>query len=143
MRVIDLDEAVTLLEKVVADRGEDFIYEKPDNDRCLYAYAGEPSCGVGYAIFLADRQAFEQVVKIEQKVGHSFPASDFSDEFDNEQEVDDYGYNLEREQEEVESVDLRFTPQAATLMVVFQQEQDNGEPYGNALYRAKRAVEIA
>jgi hypothetical protein len=56
MITLTYDEAVALLLRAVAEKGEDYVY--PDSEReggesynmCQYAYDGRPSCIVGYVL---------------------------------------------------------------------------------------------
>lgn len=143
MKVIDKDEAISLLKQVVQIRGEDYVYERVPSgmgSSCFYSRNGEPSCGVGYAIFLASPEAFAQVEKIEKDSESSFPASDFSETYD-DKEPEDW-VKPEREESEVANVDIRFTAIAADIMSEFQSEQDNGETYRTALRHALRIAGV-
>lgn len=50
--MIKLDKATTkrLLDEAVAARGEDYVYEQPIADWCVYTYDGKPSCIVGHVL---------------------------------------------------------------------------------------------
>ena len=56
MITIDKERAIELLTAVVAERGEDFRYQpgaESGGHTCEYERKGEPSCGVGLALFNA------------------------------------------------------------------------------------------
>jgi hypothetical protein len=46
------DEAVELLDRAVAEKGADFVYDRgPDgHDECLYLHGNEPGCIVGHVL---------------------------------------------------------------------------------------------
>ncbi len=45
------DQALELLERAVATRGEDFVYEKPeDAEFCVYVRDGKPDCLIGVVL---------------------------------------------------------------------------------------------
>jgi len=132
MRVVSKAEAIQLLKDVVAERGEDYVYGTAIPSQCFYSVDGEPSCGVGLAIFKLDPNIFEQVVALEQTLDHSWGADDFSVSADGD---DEYGYP-NRDEKEVESIPLRFEDDAARVMGVFQSNQDAGTTYALALARA-------
>lgn len=55
--VIDRERAIALLERVVAERGEEYTYTYRESDpvnekygSCLYEYEGAPDCGIGLAL---------------------------------------------------------------------------------------------
>jgi hypothetical protein len=52
---IDKDEALRLLGEVVDERGEDYVYQRPDGSTCVYAEGDDEdgyraSCGVGLVL---------------------------------------------------------------------------------------------
>lgn len=56
-QLINREDAVKLLERVVAERGADFVYEYPRMAeypgsvvQCFYEHEGAPSCGIGLAL---------------------------------------------------------------------------------------------
>lgn len=56
-QVIDREQAIALLERVVAERGEKYTYTYRESDpvnekygSCLYEYEGAPDCGIGLAL---------------------------------------------------------------------------------------------
>lgn len=51
---LTLDYTEELLRQAVADRGEDFVYEKPDgSNQCMYVHSDGPGCIVGYVLHAA------------------------------------------------------------------------------------------
>jgi hypothetical protein len=47
-------DSLRLMEKVVNAKGEDYVYADGDADtKCTYSYEGQPSCLVGFVLFLA------------------------------------------------------------------------------------------
>jgi hypothetical protein len=44
--MIELNDALNALRKVVAERGEDFVYE----GSCVYQFEGQPACIVGHVL---------------------------------------------------------------------------------------------
>lgn len=42
--------AVELLEELVAEFGEDYVYRPPDGTHCVYVHDDRPSCGVGHVL---------------------------------------------------------------------------------------------
>lgn len=71
--MIDKDEAIRLLRKEVANKGEDFVYERSD---CVYVdhVTGQPSCIVGHALADAgvDMSTFYGAANIRGILDHSF-----------------------------------------------------------------------
>lgn len=51
---LTLDYTKELLRQAVADRGEDFVYEKPEGaEQCMYVHEDGPGCIVGYVLHAA------------------------------------------------------------------------------------------
>lgn len=48
MREVSVKEVFELLDLAVADRGEDFVYEKSDTTFCMNFHGDEPGCIVGW-----------------------------------------------------------------------------------------------
>ena len=50
--VITEEEFTVAIEKAVADKGEDYVYNVPDDAKksCVYVYGGQPSCLIGQAL---------------------------------------------------------------------------------------------
>jgi hypothetical protein len=46
------DKAVSLIREAIAEKGEDYVYEKID-DGCYYVHGGQPSCLVGHVLVRA------------------------------------------------------------------------------------------
>ena len=47
-RVLEYNEALSLLKAQIEKKGEDYIYEADDNGSCRYFVDDEPSCIVGH-----------------------------------------------------------------------------------------------
>ena len=68
-RINTAREALELLEKAVATRGEDFVYQKRLGG-CLYVYQGKPDCLIGVALIdfagwpLSDLERFCPVASV-------------------------------------------------------------------------------
>jgi hypothetical protein len=66
-KVITRAEVAEALDKVVAERGQDYVYPRAENgDQCLYSFEdGRPACIVGAVIALVDPEGFERIVEKE------------------------------------------------------------------------------
>lgn len=109
---IEYDAAVALLKEIVAEKGEDFVYERiydasKDDSVCRYVEAGAPSCLVGN--FLA-----RLGVSLEEMVGLEGKAASFV----------------------MEHLTPDVGPKTITLLNEAQYHQDAGKPWGYALDRA-------
>lgn len=51
MKTISREDMLAALEQVVDERGGDFRYQSPNRKQCVYEFEGEPSCGVGLALY--------------------------------------------------------------------------------------------
>lgn len=112
-------QALELLEKAVATRGEDYVYPKRpsiNNDptpTCLYAYQGKPDCLIGVALSIAG-WTIEELVALEDHGVRYAPAlaANVSDAarlvFQAAQNVQDggstWGAALDNARDEVESL---------------------------------------
>lgn len=56
------------MQKAIEIKGEDYFYPV-DEDACLYAIDGKPSCIVGYAINILDPDAFANLASVEEEYG--------------------------------------------------------------------------
>jgi hypothetical protein len=131
---VDYVTALAALEAVVAERGEDFIYEPVTLTRtdeggmehptrsCVYFVpeTGEPSCGVGAT--LPSFGISREDLKIESAFNRDLNS----------------GAGVSRL---VSSSVLDATQKAVDLFSEFQRLQDLREPYGPALRRAVRHAE--
>lgn len=111
MTLIDAAGAFALLERVVAERGEDFTYSTlPNSAMCLYVHdtpdgSKVPGCGVGLAAAYAG-VSLEELSK-----------------------WDEYGVIGNVPQ-------LIFDPHAVRVLTAFQANQDTAETYAVALAAA-------
>lgn len=126
-KVIGYDEAVALLKRAVAEKGENYVYTRDAvYNSCQYVRDGKPSCIVGHVIGYASWDALEIVAEIERKRGSSWPAVDL--------QIDSKPHDLqELSSESYTAIPVRFTEAAAELLREVQLQQDNGESWGNAL----------
>lgn len=117
--MIDVDGALALLDRALADHGEDHIYsDGPSNIRCTYAYEGRPSCIVGHAMHFAG-VAVAQLEALDGRDGGSG--------------VDWLYKNGE--------LPLAVTRGAARVLQVAQEAQDGGYAWGLAVERARVVAE--
>ena len=125
---VDYKRALTLLEQVVKERGDDFIYganrNSPDGTAaCKYdSESINGSCGVGRAIQILDEDIYSTLVNVERRGGVSFGVSAVPDAV--------RPYHA-----------LRFTAKAHRLLREFQLYQDGGVPYIDALNNAINVAE--
>jgi hypothetical protein len=103
--------AVELLREVVAEAGEDFVYESPiePKSRCLYVHDGQPGCIVGHVFHRAG-------VSVEDLAG-----------------VEDW---TPLDYEEVRQFCDWADEPARKLLAAVQVQQDDCTPWGEALRRA-------
>lgn len=136
---LDYECALELLHAVVADKGEDYIYEPPLVDEigdamCTYAVeeGGQlvPSCGVGQVLFRVDPELLALAHHYDPGVGgrwtglRAMPLLSDDDYY--------YSYSMPPRIRERVLVDGR----AAHLLDSFQRRQDLRVPYGLALDEA-------
>lgn len=119
---ITYQSVVDGLSAIVAERGEDFVYPRY-TDLCTYVQGGKPDCGVG--CFLASVG-----VPLERLV---------------EADLNDHGSGIsasalleQLKEEGIVSADL----EAARILNVFQERQDNGHTWGSALDGAINFPEV-
>lgn len=117
---ITAEDAVNLLKRVVEERGEDFSYKPFPNTNgpvtCFYERDGQPSCGVGLALFYAGLTA-EQLAVLDAQ-------------------GDDTGIDEYRTLEILsDELDVTLEPKAVGVFSRFQVSQDREEPYGAILQR--------
>lgn len=114
------ERALELLEQVVAEFGEDYIYIKPSVVGCLYWFDGRPSCLVGQVLHRSGLFTDEEIAYCDGEVGAGgggygdTPASNLSLRFPG-----------------------RVYSQAAQILGQAQCAQDTGETWGSALRRAQ------
>lgn len=110
------EDLLPRLRAIVAEEGEDFVYgQRHDGDNivCCYQWNGKPDCGVG-------RVLYRLGVPIE-----TLQAMDRSSE------TISYHYPRLRQDH-----NIWFSPAAEALMELFQQDQDEQVPWGDALNNA-------
>jgi hypothetical protein len=128
---IDATRAIELLRKVVAEKGEDFVYESPNCDSCVYTdEKGNPSCGVGYALYFAG-VPLESIAALDHRY-----TTEEQDE-DGEYFTQNYVTPESAHQLPVELENAEVTPFAAEVFVAFQSLQDGGKTYATSLARAE------
>lgn len=116
---IDYDKAIELLKRAVAEKGADYVYERPDEAlSCVYVSNGAPSCIVGHVIsyvapeLLDSIHIWEQDAFAETGSGVESLVEHFGAEFD-------------------------MTDEALTALGIAQEAQDMGANWGRALGKAR------
>lgn len=124
---INRAKAIQLLEEAVNERGQDFVYTWPvkmatDGDGapvtehgCWYEVDGAPSCGVGWALHLAEVPT-TVLNALDQAAGDTT--------------IDGVAWILE-------DSGIRLTQEAVRVFGTFQRYQDMSYPWGKALEVAK------
>jgi hypothetical protein len=117
METLTYDEVVELLERAVAERGEDYVYPKEDmcpefalNSVCQYFVGSRPSCIIGQVLAYKGITA-EQVTEFEGRGGPAVVQRFF--------DIDD---------------------STQVLIYEVQSRQDDGLPWGEALANARAFV---
>jgi hypothetical protein len=120
MKTISGPEAVDMLERVVAKRGEDFMYHGVGmEESCQYVDFDGPSCGVGLAL---------SYLGVSDSI-----LSAIDDDFDGRT-----AFHNEAVQKFLRKVsNLDFDKKAVQILSTFQRFQDHGLAYGSALTYAK------
>lgn len=123
MTTIDGRQAVALLERVVAERGEDFVYQGVGmEESCQYAGLEGPSCGVGLA--LSYLGVPDSSLDIMDTCFYNKTAF-------NREEIQNYLSG---------SFGLEFDREAVIVLSRFQRNQDFGSKYSEALTSAKEEI---
>lgn len=127
--LIDYGCALELLEKLVAERGENYVYEAPEyspDGAC--AYAGEdadgtltPSCGVGWVVYTIRPDLLSVLHELDPGYGGRFTGASASSV------LRDY----------LPYRGVIFDADAIKLLQAFQYNQDRDVMYGAALRQAK------
>lgn len=112
------EHALALLERVVAEAGEGYTYirrphQYAPHTRCLYVHEGKPDCGIGRALHAAGVPV-EELMRLDDDL---LPASWALDRL--------RGIGI-----------LSSAFQASLLYTSFQNKQDEGHPWGEALNHA-------
>lgn len=109
-----VDDVLKAARKIVSGK-EEFVYDRYNG--CSYADRGAPSCLVGHVIAALDPKAFQRLEAVE--AGRGTEAA---------QNLTDRGIYLDED---------FWTPEAAEVLAVAQDEQDRGARWGRALDRAE------
>ena len=121
--VIELAEALELLERAVAEKGADYEYRSPTGSACVYTYDGKPSCILGHAL------SYKGVVVPEATSGLV------------------YNWNDQRIEHVAHTVALAqgvwLSPGAWLVWSAAQEVQDGGASWGSAVAAAKQAARAA
>jgi hypothetical protein len=116
-RVLDCDDALTLLRAAVQAKGADHIYQPKPNGRgdrqCYYLYGDQPDCIVGH-VLLAAGWTLDEVYSVEETTPGSYQCGLWSQ---------------------------RLTERAAALLDYTQINQDRGLPWGKAVDDAVAQME--
>lgn len=112
---VDAALALELLDRAVAEKGADFVYERRALS-CRYAHEGKPDCIVGHVLVYLGVPA-ERLTCIE---GMAFDMTIL--------------HHVEIE------FGLAFTSKAVMALSIAQSEQDSGTPWALAVAEARRAV---
>jgi len=116
------DEAVSLLERAVAEKGADYVYPRAHRlAGCVYfeEETKAPSCIVGHVLAYkgVDPEPFIEDVNLNGDTVDSLLSDD-----------EDPGF-------------VNTDGRTKSLLSWVQHIQDNGKPWGDAVYRARNAVE--
>lgn len=117
MKFIDYPTAVALAERAVAERGEGFVYRKPDTSMvCMYVHTeGDEltaGCIVGFMLSLGEYVTLEEM-------------RDCTDD------IQTYSETLSKRN------GVSFSDGAMAFMHELQMQQDHGIPWGAALDNAR------
>ncbi len=114
-KIETVEQALELLEKAVATRGSDFVYQKPEGeDFCKYVKDDKPDCLIGVVLSMCGWTNEE--LKAADGVGSVDAIS-----------VDERWAD-------------RFGNNAVRVLVAAQTLQDNGNTWGSALASARRCA---
>lgn len=118
--MIDATTAVGLIEQAVAEKGADYICERPD-DICVYVKDGEPSCLIGRALMASGLFSLEEVAALDGDITRdvlSVPA-----------------YGL------LSRFPRRISAEAVDIFNWAQLEQDSGRSWGNVLKNVRQQAQ--
>ena len=114
VKIDTAEEAISWLEKAVAERGEDFKSQMRQVEirvSCIYVWEGKPDCLIGVALHLAG-WSIEELAKYNSRPVDLLPAR----------------------------FPGRLSEDAVTILRKAQSVQDQGWPWGQALENAKEAI---
>jgi hypothetical protein len=130
MTYFTTDAVTEALHKIVAEKGEDYIYPNGISGRtCFYAQGGAPSCIVGHVIAALEPEAFREIAAAERVAG-SFGAIEAVNGFEYGDEIDNYSSTPHLTSDET----LEQALSAA------QTAQDGGMTWGEAMNAYDRIV---
>lgn len=128
-----LPEVMQAIREVVAERGENYVYQPPetrngDQPNCYYAdpITGAASCIVGRVIAKLEPELFEAVKVAEKVAGQSWSAYDFGTDVFSDK-IEDY----------VAIPELPVSYQSLSLLAAAQTVQDNFQEYSSVLATAE------
>lgn len=126
--VVNDQQAISILREIVKGN-EDFVYTAPaDGMQCLYVNGAQPSCGVGQALYrlgvpLSQLELLDPEDEADgRRTRNSTPA-----------------INLD----EIDFLPFTVDVSAAWIFGVFQQKQDTGSTWGEALHSAEDIYKLA
>ena len=125
------DDALRLLGEVVAEAGEDFVYEPHDGvgEVCTYTTPdGDASCGVGRVIAKVSKEHMDYLHEYEWT--HLGDDSDLGEFEPWAETVAAWGLPCVFEDAGLSHL---FTGEAYRVLAAFQHQQDHQTPYGEAL----------
>lgn len=119
MKTIDKTDVWKLIDRLIEERGEDYVYEPPEyfaglgDCVCVYVSDNEPSCAVGWMVY--DMAPVPETITFMRNV----------DEF----EWGDTAFADMRHKFE-DYLEAKFTTEAADMLASFQYRQDRRVRYG-------------
>jgi len=130
MRTIDKQEAITLLERAVAERGADWVY--PRYAKCCYTVSGDSRIGreLGYAVGETGPACMVGLA-----LSYAIP-SELDAAVDEDAFVSVNGNGVQVLAKALRKQGVRVTKDALELMNAVQDRQDGRKPWGQALQQA-------
>lgn len=121
-------KALKMLERIVEERGENYLYDMPDSG-CAYQVGGVPSCGIGLALskFGAPADTLRKLDGEMNLDGKTYEYSSGSSSI-----------NTGRSRSVLDYEGFILTPKARLVFMTFQGMQDTSRTWGEALDAAKR-----
>lgn len=115
--MIELDEALEALRKVVARKGEDYVYDgaRTANNGCVYHHDGQPQCIVGHVLAELLPEEWLNLATVRVNSGAWY----------------------------LKCRDSAVTESAARVLSMAQDVQDDGLTWGEAFRRAKKEARRA